>query len=443
MTDSMYTLGLSRSWNTIEPAWSSFKGNDPDNVTAPLSFFAATHVPISDYFFIDGGSCTNFNKAQNIYFNIQKGTWASSSLKGEQLARRKQHTAISDNEGRVWLWGGVSDVSTYGGPPIYYNTWTVIDTNTWTISRPSVENNPPPRIDHTATIISNKYILITGGVMYSHDVANPADNLTLNPVSMSSLLLFDIQNNRWHNVTAGGNIPAPRRGHSAVLSLDGRKIIIFGGGATDGRSTQFNDVFILELSTMQWTAPAIEGIPPKPRKYHKSIMVGNYLLVMFGIGDGDTGFDDVNLLSTTTWTWVNQYTPNPAWLSGNDSNSLNSSNSGLDPFYDPNYGSSNDETTHKVDPDSRIKAGITAGAIGGGLFLIVSIVLLKKRKKRELMDKSSIGSSNDPGTMHQENNSTLSNHAHESHEFQKPDNRSSAGYAIQINEGELYKPDVS
>ncbi|CEG76179.1 hypothetical protein RMATCC62417_11111 [Rhizopus microsporus] len=439
----MYTLGLSRPWSTIEPAWSLFKGNDPDNVTAPLSFFAATHVPISDYFFIDGGSCTNLNKAQNIYFNIQKGTWASSSLKGEQLARRKQHTAVSDNEGRVWLWGGVSDVSTYGGPPIYYNTWTVIDTNTWTISRPSVENNPPPRIDHTATIISNKYILITGGVMYSHDVANPADNLTLNPVSMSSLLLFDIQNNRWHNVTAGGNIPAPRRGHSAVLSLDGRKIIIFGGGATDGRSAQFNDVFILELSTMQWTAPAIEGIPPKPRKYHKSTIIGNYLLVMFGIGDGDTGFDDVNLLSTTSWTWVNQYTPNPAWLSGNDSNSSNSSNSGLDPFYDPNYGNSNDETARKVDPDSRIKAGITAGAIGGGLFLIVSIVLLKKKKKRELMDKSSIGSSNDPRTIHQENNSTLSSHAHESHEFQKPDNRSSAGYAIQINEGELYKPDVS
>ncbi|ORE04572.1 hypothetical protein BCV72DRAFT_257216 [Rhizopus microsporus var. microsporus] len=333
MTDSMYILGLSRPWNTIEPAWSLFKGNDPNNVTAPLSFFAATHVPISDYFFIDGG------------------TWASSSLKGEQLAR--------------------SDMLTYGGPPIYYNTWTVIDTNTWTISRPSVENNPPPRIDHTATIISNKYILITGGVMYSHDVANPADNLTLNPVSMSSLLLFDIQNNRWHNVTAGGNIPAPRRGHSAVLSLDGRKIIIFGGGATDGRSTQFNDVFILELSTMQWTAPAIEGIPPKPRKYHKSTIIGNYLLVMFGIGDGDTGFDDVNLLSTTSWTWVNQYTPNPAWLSGNDSNSSNSSNSGLDPFYDPNYGNSNDETAYKVDPDSRIKAGITAGAVSGSVVIII------------------------------------------------------------------------
>lgn len=59
------------------------------------------------------------------------------------------------------------------------------------------------------------------------------------------------------------------------------------------------------------------------------------------------------------------------------------------------------------------------------------------------MDKSSISSSNDPRSIHQENNSTLSNHAHGSHEFQKPDNRSSTGYAIQINEGELYKPDFS
>lgn len=54
--------------------------------------------------------------------------------------------------------------------------------------------------------------------MYSPDITDPTEKLILNPVSMSSLLLFDIHNNRWHNVTAGGNIPAPRRGHSAVLS---------------------------------------------------------------------------------------------------------------------------------------------------------------------------------------------------------------------------------
>lgn len=74
-------------------------------------------------------------------------------------------------------------------------------------------------------MIANKYILITGGVVYSHDVTDPAGQLTLNPISMSSLLLFDIPNNRWINITAGGNIPAPRRGHSAVLSKTKYKMI--------------------------------------------------------------------------------------------------------------------------------------------------------------------------------------------------------------------------
>lgn len=108
---------------------------------------------------------------------------------------------------------------------------------------------------------------------------------------MSSLLIFDISNCRWINVTAGGNIPAPRRGHSAVLSKekknekkiykkklfsyycvlghDGKSVIIFGGGMPEDDHGQLNDVFILELETMRWTAPSIKGVPPKPRRYHK------------------------------------------------------------------------------------------------------------------------------------------------------------------------------
>ena len=29
-----------------------------------------------------------------------------------------------------------------------------------------------------------------------------------------------------------------------------------------------NDVFVLELATMRWSAPSIYGEPPLPRKYH-------------------------------------------------------------------------------------------------------------------------------------------------------------------------------
>ena len=35
---------------------------------------------------------------------------------------------------------------------------------------------------------------------------------------MNSLLKFDAASNQWQNITATGNIPAPRGGHSAVLS---------------------------------------------------------------------------------------------------------------------------------------------------------------------------------------------------------------------------------
>ena len=94
----------------------------------------------------------------------------------------------------------------------------MIDSTTWTVSTPLIENNPPPRIDHTATMISNKYILIVGGVVYSHEVTDSAGQFTLNPVSMSNLVLYNIETKTWVNITAGGNIPAPRRGHSAVLS---------------------------------------------------------------------------------------------------------------------------------------------------------------------------------------------------------------------------------
>lgn len=103
---------------------------------------------------------------------------------------------------------------------------------------------------------------------------------------MSSLLLFDMSTNRWITINAGGNIPAPRRGHSAILSKqlfvcfngmvskhkigsDGKSVIIFGGGMPEDEHEQLNDVFILELKTMRWIAPSIKGVPPKPRRYHK------------------------------------------------------------------------------------------------------------------------------------------------------------------------------
>ena len=76
---------------------------------------------------------------------------------------------------------------------------------------------PAPRLDHTATMLSNQHIMILGGLVFTKNVTDPTGRQTLLPVSMNQLLLYDTTNAQWKTITAGGNIPAPRRGHSAVL----------------------------------------------------------------------------------------------------------------------------------------------------------------------------------------------------------------------------------
>lgn len=61
-------------------------------------------------------------------------------------------------------------------------------------------------------------IVIIGGLTYSRNVTDPLGGQTLNPVSMADLLLFDMATAKWTNLTAGGNVPAPRREHTSILS---------------------------------------------------------------------------------------------------------------------------------------------------------------------------------------------------------------------------------
>lgn len=84
--------------------------------------------------------------------------------------------------------------------------------------------------------------------------------------------------------------------------------------------------------------------------------------------------------------------------------------------------------------------------LGGGLFLIISFVVLKRKQKKHL--SGSINSNIiDPAAAIQDREPraisdrvVLSQHQQQ---LQKPDNRSSIGYAFQPNGEELHKPNVS
>lgn len=56
-----------------------------------------------------------------------------------------------------------------------------------------------------------------GGMIFTKNVTDPSGTQTLLPVSMNQIMVYNTETALWKNYTAGGNIPAPRRGHSAVL----------------------------------------------------------------------------------------------------------------------------------------------------------------------------------------------------------------------------------
>ncbi|KAI8079752.1 uncharacterized protein BX664DRAFT_361928 [Halteromyces radiatus] len=453
LSNEVFSLDLYHPWDTAEPLWEQLQVEPP---ISPRAYFSSAPC-WKQGFIINGGITNDYATSINstYLYDSEKRTWIMSTLRSSSIFPP-------------------SDPSTYHGTTStsYYTIWTVLDTNTWAFSIPVAHSSSPaPRIDHTATLITNQEILIMGGVVFSKNVTDPLGGQTLLPVSMNQLLLYNTATGKWKNFTAGGNIPAPRRGHSAVLHPDNDSIIVFGGGTPDDNQVMLNDVFVLQLENLQWNSPSIIGVPPKPRKYHQANLMDNLMIVTFGFEKTGTGYNDVNILDTRNWQWITTYTPNLGWLSGNiSSNSGTARNSSgiysnpyagnQDPNYpkgtpyawdDPNSSSGEDPESHEENnpTESKIKAGVVAGIIsgavvvlGGGIFFIVSKALGRQRhylQRQQRLQKQQQDQKQD--ILHKldykhNNIITLADLGDMS--MIKPDNRSS--YAHAYDDGEQHKP---
>jgi len=122
----------------------------------------------------------------------------------------------------------------------------------------------------------------------------------------------------WKKIESSGRQPEPRSHHTTIVY--GNRIILFGGFKSS--SIRFNDVWILDTTTDEWSQPHIgvtETKPdgevvfkrnwpevPSPRGAHSACLVGNQMYI-FG-GYGGTGFarrdfNDVTALDLDTWEW--------------------------------------------------------------------------------------------------------------------------------------------
>ena len=98
----------------------------------------------------------------------------------------------------------------------------------------------------------------------------------------------------WAQPQRYGIAPSPRNGHTMVLI--GMQLYIFGGG---DENVSFNDVNTLHVGTMTWDKPVVHGTLPSPRARHSATAVGNNMVVFGGVGGGN----DLHILETDTLTW--------------------------------------------------------------------------------------------------------------------------------------------
>jgi hypothetical protein len=108
-------------------------------------------------------------------------------------------------------------------------------------------------------------------------------------------------------LTTYGNSPAPRGGHTSTFVV--KKLFVFGGSAYSakglnpgGRESPLtivkSDLHVLDLATMTWSIPAVQGIQPPARYAHTGTLMGNKLII-FGGFNGRVYLDDLSVLDTS------------------------------------------------------------------------------------------------------------------------------------------------
>ncbi|KAG0568578.1 hypothetical protein M758_6G027400 [Ceratodon purpureus] len=115
---------------------------------------------------------------------------------------------------------------------------------------------------------------------------------------LNDLNILDLESMTWETVVASGVCPSPRAEHVATAYCD-KYIFIFGGGS---HSDCYNDLHVLDLENMEWSAVETQGIVPRPRAGHAGVTVGDSWFIIGG-GDNTGAISETLVLGLTTLSW--------------------------------------------------------------------------------------------------------------------------------------------
>ncbi|XP_078134258.1 uncharacterized protein LOC144535595 [Sander vitreus] len=213
----------------------------------------------------------------------------NSSASGPVPPCARGHSATYDPDSKsVYVYGGLREGQRY-------NEMYILDTLTWKWKLVTAKGDVP-NVAYYSAAFYKKELFVFGGVKPSHSsVAKSCSN---------ALYIFNPEFELWYQPIVDGDKPLPRFGHSATLMS--QKLIIFGGRQT---AAYLNDVHVLDLGFMEYTAVKCGNMPPLPRGFHAALPVSDNRILVSGGCSAIGALQDVHIFNTDTNMWSSVVSP--------------------------------------------------------------------------------------------------------------------------------------
>ncbi|CAI9296169.1 unnamed protein product [Lactuca saligna] len=227
----------------------------------------------------------------NWHSDLDYDQWVALPVAGPRPSARYKHAAAVINE-KLYIVGGsrngryLSDVQALDLRNLIWSTIKLrTQSGSDSIKDDRLSEVFPSTSGHSMVKWGNKLLLIGG---HSKDTS---DNVIVR--------FIDLESHVSGIMEAKGKIPVARGGQS--VSLIGSKLIMFGG--EDKHRRLLNDVNVLDLETMIWNVAETTLTPPAPRFDHTATVHGDRYLQIFGGCSHSTFFSDLHVLDLETLEW--------------------------------------------------------------------------------------------------------------------------------------------
>ncbi|XP_061619690.1 kelch repeat-containing protein isoform X2 [Phyllopteryx taeniolatus] len=214
-------------------------------------------------------------------------SWAAAETpaQGPTPEARIGHTAVYDPcSERIFVFGGSKNKK-------WFNDVHVLDTQSWKWTVVEARGKVPPLAYHSCNLFRGE-LFVLGGVFPRPDPQPDGCS--------DSLYIFDPRLSVWYRPVVVGDVPSPRSGHSACVMAEG-KIYVFGGWDTP---VCYNDMFVLDLGLMEFSAVQTSGRAPSPRCWHGSAVISATKFWIHGGYNGNNALSDAFVFDTDTNLWA-------------------------------------------------------------------------------------------------------------------------------------------